>query len=141
MQFLFRINKGGLDVWDNSRINAYVPQNERPVPFKRMIFIGDGTTDIPCMKLAKEQGGYSVAVYRPNTPRESAMRLLDEDRVNFVAPADYREDSKLDKQVKAVITRITADCAVERGERACSDRKRATASTNTAGTGRPETST
>jgi phosphoserine phosphatase len=116
-QFLFRINKGLLDVWDNSRINAYIPQNERPVPFKRMIFIGDGTTDIPCMRLVKEQGGYSVAVFRPNTKRDNALQLLKEDRVNFVAPADYTEGHRLEKQVKAVIARIVADCAVERGER------------------------
>ena len=56
-QYLFRINKGTLDVWDNRVINAYQPQAQRPVPFSRMIFLGDGETDVPCMRLVKDQGG------------------------------------------------------------------------------------
>ena len=44
-QYLFRINKGSLSVFDNSKINKFVPQSERPVPFKNMVYIGDGDTD------------------------------------------------------------------------------------------------
>ncbi len=61
-QFLFRVNKGTFEIWDNSKINKYTPENERYIPFKRMIYIGDGETDIPCMKMVNYQGGYSVAV-------------------------------------------------------------------------------
>ena len=64
-QYLFRINKGVKEVYDNSRINDYVPKHERPVPFENMVFIGDGDTDIPCFRLVKEQGGHAIAVYKP----------------------------------------------------------------------------
>jgi hypothetical protein len=71
-QYLFRINKGSLDVYDQTKINAFVPHEERPMPFKHMVFVGDGETDVPCFRLVKDQGGHSVAVYRPNTPKTKA---------------------------------------------------------------------
>lgn len=110
-QFLFRINKGSLDVHDQTKINAFVPHEERPTPFKHMVFIGDGETDVPCFRLVKDQGGHSIAVYRPSTPRAkaNAERLLKEGRVNFVAPADYSERRKVDQIVKALIDKIAAD--------------------------------
>jgi hypothetical protein len=109
-QFLFRINKGLLDAWDNSRINSYVEKHKRPVPFTRIIYIGDGSTDIPCMKLVKDQGGYSIAVYKPSSKKKNvAEKLMREDRVNFVAPADYTDGSVIDIKVKAVIDKIIAE--------------------------------
>lgn len=117
-QFLFRINKGLLDVWDNSRINSYVAKEKRPIPFQRMIYIGDGSTDIPCMKLVKDQGGYAIAVYKPGSKKKSsADNLSEENRVNFVAAADYSENSLLDLQIKAVIQKMVADYTVEKGPR------------------------
>jgi len=115
-QFLFRINKGCLDEWDNVNVNEYVPEKKRPIPFKRMIYIGDGNTDIPCMKLVKVQGGYSISVYKPNTrgAKADAEKVLKEDRVNFVLPADYTEDSPLDRKVKALIDMMVAEFVVEK---------------------------
>ena len=55
-QFIFKINKGIESVYDSHRINEYIEEEERPVPFRRMIYFGDGTTDIPCMRLVKQQG-------------------------------------------------------------------------------------
>lgn len=77
-QYLFRINKGALDVTDDKAVNAFVPKQDRPVPFENMVFIGDGATDVPCFRLVKEQGGLSVAVYKPNTKgaRAKAQQLL-----------------------------------------------------------------
>ncbi len=114
-QYLFRINKGTLDAWDNSLINAYVPQEERPVPFERMLYLGDGETDVPCMRTVKDLGGHSMAVYKPkrNGAKALAGQLTDEGRVNFVAPADYREGKTIDKQVKAVLDRIAADVSLD----------------------------
>jgi hypothetical protein len=110
-QYLFRINKGTLDVWDNSVINTYVPHAERSVPFERMIYLGDGETDVPCMRLVKDQGGHSLAVYRKGKHGAKAVaeKLLGEGRVNFIAVADYTENSEIEQRVSAVLDRISAD--------------------------------
>ena len=75
-----------------------------------MIYFGDGDTDIPCMKLVKQQGGHSIAVYKPNTSnKEKPLKLISEDRVNFVCPADYSERKEIDTVVKTIIDKICAD--------------------------------
>lgn len=109
-QYLFRINKGSLDVHDNSVINKFVPKAERPVPFENMIFIGDGETDIPCMRLVKEQGGHSIAVYNGSKrgARKHADQLVDDGRATLGAPADYQESGVIDLAVKAIIDKIEA---------------------------------
>ena len=109
-QFMFKINKGIDEVHDTKRINEYSPEEDRPVPFQRMIYIGDGTTDIPCMRLVKEKHGHSIAVFDPSKKKGSSLHELVADRrVNFVCPADYREGSRIDTVVKAVIDKIAAD--------------------------------
>lgn len=110
-QYLFRINKGSLEVHDHSVINRYVPKAERAVPFDHMIFIGDGDTDIPCFRLIKDQGGHSIAVYDPkkDTGKTSAEKLAEEGRIAYFAAADYRELSGVERIVKAVIDATAAN--------------------------------
>ena len=88
-----------------------MPENERTVPFKRMIYFGDGETDIPCMKLVKQNGGYSVAVYKPKDTkkREKAEQLILDERVNFVSKADYKKDGELYKIVTVILDKIKSD--------------------------------
>lgn len=106
-QFLFRINKGCLDVWDTAGINAYQPMEKRPVPFSRMIFIGDGETDVPCMSLVKNLGGYAVAVHKPGAVgKKRARHLMTEGRVDLVSEADYSAGRHLDKEIKVAISRM-----------------------------------
>lgn len=114
-QFIFRINKGIQDDTDNREINNYKPEQERRVPFSRMIYLGDGATDVPCMKLVKEKGGTSIAVYEKGKRKkqETARRLLTENRVNFVLPADYSEGTPLEATIKALIDRIVAEYQVQ----------------------------
>ncbi len=108
-QYLFRINKGVDNHWEHERVNHFIPDDERPVPFERMIFIGDGDTDVPTMKMMHTKGGFSIAVYDPRSNEKDQKKvysLISEDRVNFVAAADYREGSALDLIVKGLVGRI-----------------------------------
>ena len=110
-QFLFRINKGIENFWDDQSLNRWMEKQSRPVPFERMIFFGDGDTDIPAMKMTREQGGYSIAVFDPakwNQPaaKEKVHKLISEDRVSYVTSGDYNEDSLLDATVKGILSRI-----------------------------------
>jgi len=113
-QYLFRINKGSLDVHDNSIINKYVPKEQRPVPFEHMVFVGDGETDIPCMRLVKDQGGHSIAVYNPGKrgAKTHAQQLIKDGRATVYASADYREGGGIDFSVKAIIDKIEASSRI-----------------------------
>lgn len=104
-QFLFRINKGVLEVWDDKNLNTYIPEEERHVPFRNMIYIGDGLTDVPCMKLVKANKGQSIAVFRESN-KETAAQLIAEKRVDFITEADYCEGSELDRIVKTIIDKM-----------------------------------
>lgn len=110
-QFIFKINKGVESVWDGKLVNRYIPEEDRPVPFSHMIYIGDGTTDIPCMKLVKQQGGHSIAVYNPDSEADrTAMEdLIRDGRVTHVCTADYTEGGPIDTLVKTVLDKIHTD--------------------------------
>ena len=108
-QFLFKITKGIMDIADNRRVNESVPDEDKPVPFSNMIYFGDGTTDIPCMKIVKMFGGNAIAVYNTDGKKAYAQQLLDEDRVNFIAPTDYTASSEVFALVKAIIDKVKAE--------------------------------
>ena len=110
-QFLFRINKGVLTIDSQSadKLNQYTPENERRIPFRNMIYIGDGLTDVPCMKLVKTNGGQSIAVYDPEKGKAAAEALLRDNRVNYVVPADYSSDSDIETIVFAIIKKMQAE--------------------------------
>ena len=110
-QFIFKINKGVESVYDTKQVNKYMEESERPVPFSRMIYVGDGTTDIPCMRLVKNFGGHSIAVYNPKDEdkRGEMGALIRDNRVNHVCPADYSEGKEMDIVVKAIIDKCVAD--------------------------------
>ena len=70
-----------------------------------MIYIGDGLTDVPCMRLVKERGGESIAIYHRNE-KQVVNKLLKEGRVNYTCPADYTNGSMLDTIVKKIIQKM-----------------------------------
>lgn len=114
-QFIFKINKGIDTVYDSKEVNRYVPEEQRPVQFRHMIYFGDGTTDVPCMRLVKAQGGHSVAVYKPDSARNKAVseKLVKDRRVSYFCPADYSEGREIDTLVKTIIDKIEADYQLE----------------------------
>ncbi len=99
-QYLYKINKGILDDADATEVNK--KHKEKRIPFRNMIYIGDGLTDIPCMTMLKKQGGKSIGVYVAKH-KERVQQFLVDDRVNYVCPANYKENSYLDKTVKLII--------------------------------------
>ena len=118
-QFLFRIEKGTLDVNDPA-VNDYYPQDRIRIPFRNMVYIGDSDTDIPCMKLVNSYGGHAIGVYDPATGNmEKVKKMIREDRIRYYTPADYTEGSMLDALVKKIIVRTAANEALEAEHTAC----------------------
>jgi hypothetical protein len=72
-----------------------------------MIYIGDGLTDVPCMKLVKVNGGCSIAVYQSGK-RDKVEGLILDKRVDFIMPANYSDNSTLDKVTKDIIRQMTS---------------------------------
>ena len=106
-QYLFRINKGRENLADS--INEHMEETERPIPFDNMIYIGDGLTDVPSMALIKKEGGHSIAVYQKNkTQIKISESLLRANRVDFIAPADFSEKSKLYDNMKYLLDHVIA---------------------------------
>jgi phosphoserine phosphatase len=128
-QFLFRINKGIPNSYDNTLINKIVPENEKPIPFSNIIYLGDGETDIPAMKMVKMQGGFTIAVYNEDyhkginplvkppgeqkidkkNPKDICEEIVRQQRADFMAPANYKENSALDILIMRCIDKIIAE--------------------------------
>ena len=118
-QYLFRIEKGVLDINDPAVNDSFSPEAMR-VPFRNMVYIGDSDTDIPCMKLVTSYGGHSIGVYNAETKDKSKVyKMMRDGRIRYFAPADYRENTELDLLVKAIIDRTAANEALETLHYAC----------------------
>ena len=104
-QFVYRINKGVLDVSDDKTLNDSMPDDSKRVPFHNMVYVGDGLSDVPCMKMMRAYGGQAIAVYQESN-RLGVEDLLAKGRVDFIFRADYSEGTALDATVKDIIRKI-----------------------------------
>lgn len=108
-QFLFRIEKGTLDVNDFAVNDYFEPENIR-IPFRNMIYIGDSDTDMPCMKLINTNSGHSIGVFNPETQdKRKVYKMMEDKRIKYFAPADYTENSELDILVKTIIEQTASN--------------------------------
>lgn len=120
-QFLFRIEKGILNVYDQ-RVNDHFQPSDMRVPFSHIIYIGDSDTDVPCMKLVNEYGGYSVGVYDPDTgDKTKVLKIYKDGRISLFAPADYSENKDIDKMIKAIISKISVSELLDKYCMECKD--------------------
>ena len=104
-QFVYRINKGVLDVSDDKTLNDSMPDDSKRVPFTNMVYMGDGLSDVPCMKMMRAYGGQAIAVYQASN-RVGVEDLLAKGRVDFIFKADYSEGTALDLTVKNIIRKM-----------------------------------
>ena len=114
-QFLFKISKGILSVRDTKQVNSSIAEDKKRIPFPHMIYMGDGETDVPCMKIVGMFGGNPIAVYNPDSQKstEVAKKLLRQNRVKFSTPADYTKEGRTYKLVTAIIDKIKADFVLQ----------------------------
>ncbi len=108
-QFLFRIEKGCLDINDHEGVNEYIPPENIRVPLRNIVYFGDSDTDIPCMKLVNSYGGHSIGVYNGESGNKAKVYdLIKNNRIRYFAPADYSEGGEIDGLVKAIIDKTAA---------------------------------
>ncbi len=112
-QFLFRIEKGVLDINDPG-VNDYCNPEDRRVPFRNFVYIGDSDTDVPCMRLVNAYGGHSIGVYNTLTnDKTKVYKMMSENRIKYFAPADYQDGSELDSLLKCIIDRTATNEKLE----------------------------
>ena len=110
-QFVYRINKGILDIARDTELNDSMPDDSKRVPFTNMVYVGDGLSDVPCMKMMRAYGGQAVAVYQKSN-RTGVEKLLQDGRVDFIFPADYREGTEFDKTVHNILRKMAVSDAL-----------------------------
>ena len=81
------------------------------VNFTNKIYVGDGLSDVPCMKMMRAYGGQAIAVYQSGN-RAGVEDLLAKGRVDFMFPADYREGTGLDVTVRNIIRKMAISDAL-----------------------------
>jgi len=113
-QFIFRINKGILEIDNDEDLNKHQDEATKPISFRNMIYIGDGFTDVPSMKLVKSNGGHAIAVSAPgHKDSEVTQSLLKDHRVDFVAEADYTEGKRLHVLICSIFDTLVAQKNLE----------------------------
>ena len=113
-QFIFRIAKGCLEEYDE-RVNDSMPDEDLRIPYENIVYIGDSDTDIPCMRLVKSRGGYSVGVFDPDKDdRSRVYQLFNDGRLSFYAPADYSRDRQIAKYMKQIMDEISAKESIKK---------------------------
>lgn len=117
-RFLFEINKGIRPEEGKTQphlVNRNVPDDKRRVPMSRMIYVGDGLTDIPCFSLIGKNGGVPLGVYKRGveSAKQAFQQFLTTDRVMSLHSPDYREDAELGAVIRAAVSTIASRINLE----------------------------
>ena len=118
-QFYFRISKGVVDVKDDNSVNEKTP--DRRIPYRNIIYMGDGMTDVACMTLVKHNEGTSIAIY-PEKESDKVRSLYTDGRCNFICRADYTSGSDLEKVIKLIIDKVAMENEIAKREKSLANK-------------------
>lgn len=110
-QFFFRIAKGAIDVTNDNAVNE--KNLKLRIPYRNIVYMGDGMTDIACMTLVKKNGGTSIAVY-PEKDWEKVKQIYNDGRLSYYCRADYSAGSQMEQMIKLIIDRSAVYDEIER---------------------------
>ncbi|MBD2075010.1 haloacid dehalogenase-like hydrolase [Phormidium sp. FACHB-592] len=96
-RYLMQIASGQDQVDGNGRSLAYrdVSEDQLHIPLSQMIYVGDGTSDVPCFSVLNDEGGIAIDVYKEAQAWDEQIQVSESQQVTNLAEADYREDSEL----------------------------------------------
>jgi phosphoserine phosphatase len=116
-RYLFHIQKGLIGPAHRGKpfeVNRKLGEAQLRVPLNRMIFVGDGYTDIPCFSLLRQHRGVPIAVYDPNHEEKwgSAYQFVRDGRVTNLLSANYAEDSDLSRFLIMAVRNLASEIAL-----------------------------
>lgn len=119
-RYLFEINKGiskNQSTKNPYLVNKDLSQPDRRIPFKNMVYVGDGLTDIPCFSLLQNLGGVAFGVFQPEkqtSAKRAFLEFLKPKRVVGVHAPRYRPDDELGSLLRAAVSSRCGQIIVER---------------------------
>lgn len=121
-KFIYAINKGifGTELRrDPFMVNASVEEADRRIPFKNMVYVGDGPSDIPCFSMIRHFGAEAIGVIPPDDEEFRNPYWLTQGRRITAGPytADYTEDTDLFKILYRIVSGMSEAIVEERNHR------------------------
>lgn len=112
---IFEINKG-VNKHPEIGVNAMVREEDRRVPFRNLIYVADGPTDIPSFSVVRKHGGLAYAVFEPGNEEQfsQVVALQQAGRVDDHGPADYAPGSTTDMWLRLKVRQIAQRIMAER---------------------------
>lgn len=113
-RYLFHIQKGLIGPTFRGQpfaVNRRLTPQQIRVPLDRMIFVGDGYTDIPCFSLLRQHGGTPIAVYDPHHEEKwrNAYNFVRDGRVATLLSANYEPGSDLSNTLLMAVRAVADD--------------------------------
>lgn len=119
-RYLFEIHKGITPAETAANqyvVNKYFPESARRVPFKNIIYVGDGLTDIPCFSLVQKNGGTAFGIFKPANAASAKRAFLEfakTDRVTSMHSPKFAYDEDLGSLLRAAVTTIASQIMIAR---------------------------
>jgi hypothetical protein len=119
-RYLFEINKGIPQARSDTNpflVNEDIAREKRRIPFKNIVVVGDGMTDIPCFSLVKQMGGGAFGVFdpaRPEKTKQAIEKFLIPQRVMGMLAPEYGPDNALGSMLRGWVQSRALQIQVER---------------------------
>ncbi len=100
---------------DPYRVNDAIEPSQQRIPFSRMIYIGDGPSDTPCLSPVVSGGGVGIGVSAPFGNFKKGYELAQGKRIT-VGPytANYKKGSDMRKVLEQALLRIGLAIDIDR---------------------------
>jgi hypothetical protein len=121
-RYLFEINKGitPRDTATNQYlVNRYVRDDARRIPFRNIIYVGDGLTDIPCFSLVQKSGGTAFGIFKPavaSSAKRAFLEFVKTDRVVSTHSPKFGAEDDLGSLLRAAVATTASQITIRRGQ-------------------------
>ena len=92
-----------------------VPSEQLHVPLNQVIYVGDGTSDIPCFTVINQYGGIALGVFQDNSTAEKwehREKVTNSQQITNLVSANYDRNSELMRSLILSIECISKQIAL-----------------------------